>query len=141
MENYDPAQLDYLLINKKWTNSVLNCEAYSSFKRVSFDHRIVSAKITSITRSWICMDVLFLKVQNNSVVSNTKGLLTACNILYTSRYPQDERNRVKVISFYIETLRILCVRDERTKTPVFDPFAALIPALTIRLRRTMNFLK
>ena len=26
-------------------NSILNCEAYSSFEGVSYDHRIVSAKI------------------------------------------------------------------------------------------------
>ena len=30
---------------KKWINCVLNCEAYFSFKRVSFVHRIVSGKI------------------------------------------------------------------------------------------------
>ena len=39
------AQLDYILINKKWINSTLNCEAYSSFEGVSSDHRIVTAKI------------------------------------------------------------------------------------------------
>ena len=32
-------------INKKWNNSILNCEAYSSFEGVSSDHRIVMAKI------------------------------------------------------------------------------------------------
>ena len=53
MENYGsiPIQitvahsLDYILINKKWINSVLNCKAYFSFERVSSDHRIVLAKI------------------------------------------------------------------------------------------------
>ena len=39
------AQIDYVLINKKWKNSALNCEAYSSFEGVSTDHRIVTAKI------------------------------------------------------------------------------------------------
>ena len=38
-------QIDYVLINKKWKNSALNCEAYSSFEGVSTDHRIVTAKI------------------------------------------------------------------------------------------------
>ena len=33
------------LYNKKWKNSAVNCEAYSSFAGVSSDHRIVSAKI------------------------------------------------------------------------------------------------
>ena len=32
-------------MNKKWNNSALNCEAYSSFDGVSSDHRIVTAKI------------------------------------------------------------------------------------------------
>ena len=43
--NNTKAQIDYVLINKKWKNSALNCEAYSSFEGVSSDHRIVTAKI------------------------------------------------------------------------------------------------
>ena len=43
--NNTKAQIDYVLINKKWKNSALYCEAYSSFEGVSTDHRIVTAKI------------------------------------------------------------------------------------------------
>ena len=43
--NITKAQIDYVLINKKWKNSAMNCEAYSSFEGVSTDHRIVPAKI------------------------------------------------------------------------------------------------
>ena len=43
--NNTKAQIDYVLINKKWKNSALNCEAYSSFEGESTDHRIVTAKI------------------------------------------------------------------------------------------------
>ena len=43
--NNSKAQLDYILINKKLINSVLSCEAYSSFEGVSSDHRIISARI------------------------------------------------------------------------------------------------
>ena len=43
--NNTKAQIDYVLINKKWKNSALNCEAYSSFEGVSTDRRIVTAKI------------------------------------------------------------------------------------------------
>ena len=43
--NNTKAQIDYVLINKKWKNSALNCKAYSSFEGVSTDHRIVTAKI------------------------------------------------------------------------------------------------
>ena len=39
------AQIDFVFINKKWENSAVNCEAYSSFMGVSSDHRIVTAKI------------------------------------------------------------------------------------------------
>ena len=43
--NNNKAQIDYVFINKKWKNSTMNCEAYSSFEGVSSDHRIVTAKI------------------------------------------------------------------------------------------------
>jgi hypothetical protein len=38
-------QLDYILIRRKWKNSVLNAEAYNTFASVGSDHRIISAKI------------------------------------------------------------------------------------------------
>ena len=43
--NKSKAQIDYLFIDRKWKNSEMNCEAYSSFEGVSSDHRIVTAKI------------------------------------------------------------------------------------------------
>ena len=42
--NNAKAQIGYILINKKWINSALNCEAYSSFEGESSDERIVTAK-------------------------------------------------------------------------------------------------
>ena len=41
--NNSKAQMDYVFIKKKWKNSVMNCEAYSSFEGMSSDHRIVMA--------------------------------------------------------------------------------------------------
>ena len=38
-------QLDYILVRKKWRNSVHNTEAYNSFKTVGSDHRVVSATL------------------------------------------------------------------------------------------------
>ena len=38
-------QIDYVFINKKWKNSAMNCQAYSSFEGVSSDQRIVTAKL------------------------------------------------------------------------------------------------
>ena len=43
--NNTKAQIDYVFIYKKWKNSAVNCEAYSSFVGVSSDHQIVTAKI------------------------------------------------------------------------------------------------
>ena len=42
--NNTKAQIDDVFMNKKWNNSALNCEAYSSFEGVSPDHRTVTAK-------------------------------------------------------------------------------------------------
>ena len=36
--NNPKAQIDYVRINKKWNDSTLICEAYSSFECVSSDH-------------------------------------------------------------------------------------------------------
>ena len=43
--NNSKAQIDYVFINRKWKNSAMNCEVYSSFEGVSSDHRIVTAKL------------------------------------------------------------------------------------------------
>ena len=43
--NNSKAQIDYVFINRKWKNSAMNCETYSSFEGVYSDHRIVSAKL------------------------------------------------------------------------------------------------
>ena len=36
--NNTKEQIDYVFINKKWKNSAVNCEAYSSFEGVSYYH-------------------------------------------------------------------------------------------------------
>ena len=38
-------QLDYILVRRKWQNSLMNAEAYNTFASVGSDHRIVSARI------------------------------------------------------------------------------------------------
>lgn len=45
------SQIDYILINKKWKNSIKNVEAYSSFASVGSDHRIVTAHVKLSLRS------------------------------------------------------------------------------------------
>ena len=39
------SQVDYILVNRKWKNSVKNSEAYSSFSSLGSDHRIVTARV------------------------------------------------------------------------------------------------
>jgi hypothetical protein len=38
-------QLDYILVRKKWRNSVLNAEPYHRFCTVGSDHRVVSMRV------------------------------------------------------------------------------------------------
>ena len=43
--NNTKAQIDYVFIKRKWKNSAVNCEAYSSFEGMSSEHRVVTANI------------------------------------------------------------------------------------------------
>ena len=38
-------QLDYILVRRKWRNSVLNAEPYNTFNSVGSDHRVVSMRV------------------------------------------------------------------------------------------------
>ena len=45
-------QVDYILVNRKWKNSVHNCEAFNSMSSLGSDHRVVCAKVKiSLRRS------------------------------------------------------------------------------------------
>ena len=39
------AQLDYILVNRKWRKSVKDCQTYDSVSTVYSDHKIVSTKL------------------------------------------------------------------------------------------------
>ena len=49
--NNRKSQIDYILINSKWKNSLKNCQVYSSFASARSDHRILSAKLGLSLRS------------------------------------------------------------------------------------------
>ena len=49
--NKSQAQLDYILVNNKWRNSVKDCQAYNSFGSLNSDHQIVSTKMQLSLRS------------------------------------------------------------------------------------------
>ncbi len=38
-------QLDYILVRRKWRNSVRNAEAYNTFSTLDSDHRVVAANV------------------------------------------------------------------------------------------------
>ena len=42
--NGTKAQLDHILIKKKWKNSAIDCAAYNTFHSVGSDHKIVTIK-------------------------------------------------------------------------------------------------
>ena len=85
--NNSKAQIDYVFINKKWKNSAINCEAYSSFKGVSSDHQIVIAKI------WLSLR------KNATRTATTKhydwALLNSRDI--RDKYVVEMRNRFKTL--------------------------------------------
>ena len=81
-------------MNKKWINCALNCEAYSSFEGVSFDHQIVTAKIRlSLGRN---------AVQTTTTAQYDWSLLNNRNI--RDRYTIIQRNKFDVLQEISETL-------------------------------------
>ena len=87
--NNTKAQRDYILLNKKWINGALNCEAYSSFEGVSSDHRIVTAKIRLSLRRNVVQTTTTVQYEwsllNNRDISD-KYMITQRNSLYFKRY-------------------------------------------------------
>ena len=84
--NKTKAQIDYVFISKKWNNSALNCEAYSSFEGVSTDHRIVTAKIrlnlqknatraTTIHYDWVLLNNRDIRDKYTFALRNTYDAL------------------------------------------------------------------
>ena len=65
--------IDDVFINKKWKNSAVNCEAYSSFMSEFSDHQIVTAKIrlsqrknatrttTTISYDWVLLNNNYIR--------------------------------------------------------------------------------
>ena len=49
--NGSKGQIDYIIVNRKWLNSIINCEAYNTFESLHSDHRIVTAKIRLSVRA------------------------------------------------------------------------------------------
>ena len=79
------SQIDYILINKKWKNSVQNVEAYSSFASTGSDHRIVIARLK--LSLWKCKMPPRGKKYDWKVL-NDNNLQDRYTVLVRNRYAQ-----------------------------------------------------
>ncbi|XP_072033056.1 uncharacterized protein [Amphiura filiformis] len=83
------AQLDYVLIRKKWKNCVINTQAYNSFASTGSDHMIVTANIR-----------LSLRANNKSPSKRVKydWAKLATDPELQNRYTLEIKNRYSVLS-------------------------------------------
>ena len=131
-------QVDYIMIRKKWMNSVKNCEAYNSFSNIGSDHRIITAKINLSLRSnkkrtkrmkydWYVLKNINTSKEYSIMTRNRFEILNKnkeCDGSATSLYedfvkandetsnlliPKKENLKIKIIS---EDTRIIDARDK-----------------------------
>ena len=100
--NGKKAQLDYILVNKKWQNTVRNCEAYNIFCSIGSDHPIVTAELKLKLRAtknlkkkkkydWNCLienkdikEKYNIEVRNRFEVLNTEDNIQSTDSIYQS---------------------------------------------------------
>ena len=97
--NNAKAQIDYIVVNKKWIISALNCEAYSSFEGVSSEHWIVTAKIHRSLRRNRMQTTKTIQNQgwsllNNWDISDKFTLTQKINSMLFRRYPKHSKWRI-----------------------------------------------
>ena len=80
------SQLDYILINKKWKNSIKNVKAYSSFASIGSDHRVISARLKLSLRKF--KTPTQKKLYNWSALSNNEELQHQYTIQIRNRYAE-----------------------------------------------------
>lgn len=81
-------QIDYILLNKKWKNSALDCEAYNTSSNLNTDHRIVSAKVRLSLRA--------NKPRKRTNIYNWSSLLSDSEV--QSNYLVEVQNRFDCLS-------------------------------------------
>ena len=121
--NGNKAQLDYLIINKKWVNSAKNCEAYHIEEGISSDHRIVTLKIILSLRANKMRTNIKTKYDWKHLVQN-KDLQNQFSVALRNRYNvlQLENENKSADSAYQnfvkahdETAQILIPKKEKRK--------------------------
>ena len=115
--NNAKAQIEYILMNKKWNNDALDCEAYSSFEDMSYDHQIFTAKIRlSLRRNadWTTTAVHYDRsLFNNKDISN--------------KYTLTPRHKFDALQEVLETLSSSSCRATTPDIP--DPLSPLLPII------------
>ena len=81
-------QIDYILVRRKWRNSVHNAQAYNSFASIGSDHRVVSARIR-----------LSLRAPAKKAIRKTKYIWKALegNAELQERYAVKVRNKFQLL--------------------------------------------
>lgn len=80
------SQIDFILVRKKWRNSIRNSQSYSSFSSVGSDHRIVSANVVLSLRSSKRLKPNPMKLIDWPQVHNDSELCSAYAIEVKNRY-------------------------------------------------------
>uniref|UniRef100_A0A8C5B1I1 Endonuclease/exonuclease/phosphatase domain-containing protein n=1 Tax=Gadus morhua TaxID=8049 RepID=A0A8C5B1I1_GADMO len=108
-------QLDYILVRRKWRNSILNAEPYSSFSSVGSDHPVVSMRVRLSLR----VPKPSPKIRHDwKAFANDPGLQT--------RYTKEVRNRFQQLDKGAEPsseyMRFVAANEEATRmcVPVLD---------------------
>lgn len=83
--NGTKAQLDHILINKKWRNSALNCEAYNTFLSIGSDHRPITAKIRLSLRANVIKKTKKIQYDWSQLLTDD-NIKTAYSVEVTNHY-------------------------------------------------------
>ena len=111
-------QLDYILVRKKWRNSILNAETYSTFSSVGSDHRVVSMRVRLRFR----VTKPSPKIRHDwKVFSNDPGLQTRYTKEVSKRFQQLDKgtvpsNKYRRFVANEEATRLCVPRMERVRT-------------------------
>ena len=88
--NGHKSQIDYMLVRKKWSNSVRDCQAYSTFASVCSDHRVVSATI--------CLSLRSSKRTQSKPIKQVDWQQVISDRSISSKYTLDVKNRFEALS-------------------------------------------
>lgn len=100
------AQLDHMLINRKWQNSITNCETYNTYHSLGSDHRPCSIKLRLCLRA--NRNAKSKKIYHNwSLLTNDENVKEAYTIEVKNRFQilQDQDENATADSMYENIVR------------------------------------